>query len=226
MFLEITRLFGGFFLAPALQQPWTLVLDYIRWEGGEAGRRRARSGTPSIRRCRRLLPTLSGCTACTAWFQVGPALAMNAVEALLFCAACWSTRSPYPLRVPPTFPCPQLCAVQLHGGGPERARRPHPDVHARPAGVSASAGCTGGRGHPLRTPLRAVSAGLSPRSWLPRPAAAPRPRCAHSGRLPAWFTPHAPLHRPRPPVRAARPRTACAPSPRASRRWTRWAWAS
>ncbi|KAL4427313.1 hypothetical protein ABPG77_003222 [Micractinium sp. CCAP 211/92] len=31
MFLEITRLFGGFFLAPALQQPWTLVLDYISY---------------------------------------------------------------------------------------------------------------------------------------------------------------------------------------------------
>ncbi|KAL4440224.1 hypothetical protein ABPG75_003225 [Micractinium tetrahymenae] len=31
MFLEITRLFGGFFLAPALQQKWTLILDYISY---------------------------------------------------------------------------------------------------------------------------------------------------------------------------------------------------
>ena len=30
MALEITRLFGGFFLAPALQQKWMVVLDYLR----------------------------------------------------------------------------------------------------------------------------------------------------------------------------------------------------
>ena len=36
MFLEITRLFGGFFLAPALQQEWMVVLDYIRREGCRA----------------------------------------------------------------------------------------------------------------------------------------------------------------------------------------------
>jgi ATP-binding cassette subfamily G (WHITE) protein 2 len=30
MFLEVTRLFGGFFLAPALQKQWMVVLDYVR----------------------------------------------------------------------------------------------------------------------------------------------------------------------------------------------------
>lgn len=34
MFLEVTRLFGGFFLAPALQKQWMVVLDYIRCAAG------------------------------------------------------------------------------------------------------------------------------------------------------------------------------------------------
>ena len=38
MFLETSRLFGGFFLAPALQQKWMVILDYLRcvWGGAAA----------------------------------------------------------------------------------------------------------------------------------------------------------------------------------------------
>jgi hypothetical protein len=33
MFLETSRLFGGFFLAPALQKKWMVILDYLRCGG-------------------------------------------------------------------------------------------------------------------------------------------------------------------------------------------------